>query len=198
MSEISPINVCESVSYLNSVDQKTRFKLFHIPPQRYDSLARSPYILINPTTGQPYTKFDIDMRRKSEILKYSSSRMSTQTNSLTRSQRYSQVINGKYQRRSFSQEFLNTNIVNGAVDLCPPGTIIKKPSSASGVPGRSILLYEDPSIPLYNLKNSTSEPYAIINQELDQYKIDFNYSSGKDIENNGLIMNNILHFFSFL
>lgn len=172
-------SVCNNQAYLNSIDQKRRGQLNNIPPVRYDNLANNFYQLTNPATGQLYTKFDLDMRRKAEILKYSSNRMSTQTNSLTKAQRFAQAVSGVYQQRTFSQSFLAENTENGIVRTCPPGVIIKTPSSASDVPG-NMLLYDDPAIPLYNFVNTTNTPYGIINQAADPYAIPWNYAYNPD------------------
>ena len=172
-------SVCNNQAYLNSVDQKRRAQLNNIPPVRYNNLANNFYQQTNPATGQPYTKFDLDMRRKAEILKYSSNRMPTQTNSLTKAQRYAQAVSGVYQQRTFSQTFIAENTENGILRVCPPGVIIKTPSSASGVPG-NMLLYDDPAIPLYNYINDTNTPYGIINQSLDPYTIPWNYAYNAD------------------
>jgi hypothetical protein len=173
-------SVCNNQAYLNSIDQKRRAQLNNIPPVRYNNLANNIYQLTNPATGQPYTKFDLDMRRKAEILKYSSNRMSTQTNSLTKAQRYTQAVSGVYQQRTYSQTFLAENTENGIVRTCPPGVIIKTPSSASGVPG-NMLLYDDPAIPLYNFINDTNTPYGMLNQAADPYMIPWNYAYNADV-----------------
>ena len=157
------MNVCTNEAYLNSVNQRIRFQLFNAPPSRYDNLANSPYQQINPQTNKPYTKYDLDMRRKAEILKYSSNRMSTQTNNLTKAQKFVQAVSGYYQQRTFSQEFLAANTQNRVLTICPPGVIVKTPSSSSDVPGPAIMLYDDPNIPLYNLTNSTNNSYGILN-----------------------------------
>jgi len=185
MATDASMNICTNTAYLNLVDQRRRFQLYNIPPNRYNNLANNPYQYTTGPDGNPvliYTKFDLDMRRKSEILKYSSNRMSTQTNNLTKSQKFAQAVNGSYQQRTYSQQFLNANNVNGVVQLCPPGVIIKTPSSASGVPG-NLLLYDDPAVPLYNLINDTQTPYAIINQVSDPYGSGFKYSNKNDINN---------------
>jgi hypothetical protein len=167
-------SVCNNQAYLNSVDQKLRQQLNNIPPVRYNNLANNPYKKINPATGQPYTPFDLNMRRKAEILKYSSNRMPTQTNSLTKAQRFAQAVNGSYQQRTYSQTYIAENTVNGVLQDCPSGVIVKTPSSASGVPG-NMLLYDDPAIPLYNLINTTNTPYGLLNQVADPYAIPWNY-----------------------
>lgn len=166
--------VCNNQAYLNSVDQKRRQQLNNIPPVRYNNLANNPYQKINPATGQPYTPFDLNMRRKAEILKYNSNRMPTQTNSLTKAQRFAQAVNGSYQQRTYSQTYIAENTVNGVLQDCPSGVIVKTPSSASGVPG-NMLLYDDPAIPVYNLINTTNTPYGLLNQVTDPYAIPWNY-----------------------
>ena len=183
MATDASLNVCTNTAYLNSIDQKNRFQLFHIPPVRYNNLAKETniYLQINPKTGKPYTKFDLDMRRKAEVLKYSSNRMSTQTNSLTKAQKFTQAVTGSFQQRTYSQEFINNNTVNGVLNICPPGTIIKTSTTASDVPGIPMLLYDDETIPLYNFINDTNTPYAIINQELNPYTTGFNYSSDTNV-----------------
>jgi len=178
-------NICTDTTYLNSVNQKNRFQLFNIPANRYDNLANNPYDKINPNTSQPYTKFDLDMRRKAEILKYNSNRMSTQTNNLTRAQKFAQAVNGYSQQSTLSQAFIAANTVNGVVNTCPTGTIIKTPSSASDVPG-GLMLYDDPTVPLYNLINdTTTAAYGIINQLQNPYQSGFQYSAQSNVIYNG-------------
>lgn len=141
-------NICNDPAYLNLLDQKKRMQLFNIPPVRYNSFDLNPYTKYNLNTGLLFTKFDLDMRRKAEILQYNSNRMSTQTNNDTKSQYFSRVVSRK------------RNAIYD-VSQCP---VVKLPSSASGVPG-NLLLYNDPNVTLYNYKQSTS--YGIIPQETD-------------------------------
>lgn len=161
-------NVCNSQAYINSEYQKKQAQLLNNPGNRYNNLANNPY-------QRGFTKFDLDMRRKAEILQYSSSRMSTQTNSLTNAQKYAQAVNGTYQRRTFSTGFINANISeNNVLQVCPPGTIIKTPSNAAGVPGPPINLYLDPAVPLYNLLNDIdTNAYGIINTESNKNLWDY-------------------------
>lgn len=155
-------NICNNPAYINSLDQKNRFQLFNIPPVRYNNLASNPYDSINPSTGRPFTQFDLDMRRKAEILQYSSNRMSTQTNSLTKAQKFAQAVSGSYTRRTYSQTDLSQNTVNGILNSCP---IVKKPSTASNIPGPPILLYEDPNVPVYNLTtDANNSAFGFLNQ----------------------------------
>jgi hypothetical protein len=181
-------NVCNNVAYLNSIDQKRRFQLLNIPPVRYDNLATNPYNQINPTTGVRITKFDLDMRRKSEILKYSSNRMSTQTNSLTKAQKYTQAISGSYKSRTYSQTYIDDNTTNGVLNTCPR---VMKPTTASDIPGPPILLYEDPQIPLYNFAGELDKPiYGIINQELNIYPMMWNNTVPVNVQNTDSISGN--------
>jgi len=200
MSTDISLNVCNNISYLNSVNQKKRFQLFNIPNVRYNNLdeERNPYLKIDPNTNKPYTKFDIDMKRKVEILKYSSNRMSTQTNNLTRAQKYAQAISGSYQQRTFSREFIEKNTENNVLTICPTGTIITTSTTASDVPGTPIMLYDNPTVPLYNLINKTNTPYAIINQQLNPYPLGFNYINKTDISNNDSNNNKIYEIISTL
>ena len=154
-------NVCNNVAYMNSIDQKRRFQLLNIPPVRYDNLSTNPYQVKN--GALTYTKKDLDMRRKAEILKYSSNRMLTQTNSLTKAQKYAQAVTGGYQRRTYSQMYIERNSRNGVLNTCPP---IARSTTASDVPGPPIMLYEDPTVPLYNLVNDADgTTYGLINQD---------------------------------
>lgn len=148
--------VCNSQAYLNTVYQKQRRLLFNFPLTRFDNLANSPY--------PQYKQFDLDMRRKAEILQYKSSRMSTQTNSLTRAQRYKQLVDGTSQRRNLPNSFLQENTrQDGTVQLCPD-IIVKTPTTAAGVPGPIMDLYLDPDIPVYNLNKDTND-YGVIMEE---------------------------------
>jgi hypothetical protein len=193
----SSMNVCSSSAYLNALNQRSRFQLFNIPPNRYDNLANNPYSKINPATNQPYTKYDLDMRRKAEILKYSSNRMSTQTNSLTKAQIYAQASNSNYSKKAYSLEYINENTINGVLTVCPVAPIIQTPTSACDVPGPVIYLYDDPSIPLYNLVNDTNRAYGIINQAKDPYPIGWQTSKNTDVTNNGSQVSTVFSIYFF-
>ena len=150
-------NICNDTAYINSLDQKKRMQLLNIPPVRFDSLAMSPYLTNkHPITGNQITKFDLDMRRKAEILQYNSNRMSTQTNSQTQKDKYSRIMAGNNSRK--------ISVAN--ISRCSLEEPIKRlPSSASGVPG-NLLLYNDPNVNLYNYTNQTKS-LGIIPQEID-------------------------------
>jgi hypothetical protein len=109
-------------------------QLFNIPPFRYTPI--SPY---NGTV----TKFDLDMRRKAEILKYNKN----SNGKLTKKLSWAQTVAGSLQRRTYSQSTVQT-IVDGGI--CEDVTKRPMPTTASGVPGPVMNLYYDPSINLYN------------------------------------------------
>jgi hypothetical protein len=123
----------------------------------------------------------LDMRRKAEILKYSSNRMGTQTNNLTKAQKYAQAVVGSYQNRTYSQTYINENSTNGRLNTCP---IVKKSTTASDVPGPPILLYEDPNVTLYNLVNDADGPtYGLINQDVYPYTMMWNNTVPVNVAN---------------
>ena len=138
-------NICNDEAYRNAIDQKMRMQFFHTPPIRYNNLESNPYNI-----GNLFTKFNLDMRRKAEILQYKSNHMSTQTNSPTKAEVYSRAVSGRI-KRSFNRV--------EDISLCP---IVPMPSSASGVPG-NLMLYNDQNVILYNYIRQTS--YGIIPQE---------------------------------
>jgi len=166
-------DICNSSAYQNSILLKSRFQLNNIPPQRYDNLANNPYSL-------SFTKSQLDMRRKAEILKYTASKTNTKTNNLTRSERWAQIVNGSSQQRNLSSSFIQSNTISQTVNsiivqTCPSGTTITTPSYASGIPGPITNLSLDPTVPLYNYATGQN-PYAIINQQ--QSTVPFIYDSG--------------------
>jgi hypothetical protein len=143
-------NACNSAAYKNAIEQRNRAKFYNVPPPRYNNLANNPYFKINPSTGLLFTNFDLTMRRKAEVLKYSNSSSSTKTNNLTKRQQWAQIVTGKSSLRN-SQAYINS-------DPTPcPQTIVYTSSTASGVPGPPVLLYEDDNVPLYNYINSATQ-----------------------------------------
>jgi hypothetical protein len=131
------------MSIINICQQKQRRQLLNVPPYRFT--PQSPY--------PQYTVFDLDMRRKAEILKYQNTQSNSKTNNQTKAQRFAQIVKNPFKISSFSTP---TDLVCPSVPL---------PSSSSDVPGPTILLYEDPSIPLYNFQSSIVRSYGIQNSE---------------------------------
>lgn len=139
----------------NICQQRRRAQLFAIPPTRAE-LEDSPYN--KPVNGIVYTQYDIDMRRKAEILKYSSNKVSTQTNSLTKTEKFSLLVRG------FSQSIpLSTANESTIQRACPNDALILTPTSSSDVPGPVIMLFDNESIPLYKYINPTyNRNYSIL------------------------------------
>ena len=158
-------NICNDVAYQNMITQRRRFQLFNVPPVRYDNLANNPYDKIHPNTNNKLSKFDLDMRRKVEILKYYANNSNTQTNRFTKAEIYAQAVSGKYQQRTYSNTFISENISNNRL-ICPP---VKTPTSSCDVPGPIIYLYEDENVPLYNYRTNIDSNYGIITQGVNPY-----------------------------
>ena len=137
--------------------------LFNVPPVRYTPI--SPYEL-NPSL----TQYQLDMRRKVEILKYKKNTVG----SMTKKQVFAQAIKGATQRRNFSQTQISGQ---GSPVVCPP-TI----STAAGVPGPAFYLSLDPNVLLYNYK--TVATYATKTEKDDVTK--WLYMEDYDIAGNNI------------
>lgn len=111
--------------------------LFNTPLSRYTPI--SPY--------PQYTQSELDMRRKAEILKYSSSSSSSQTNNLTRKEKWAKISNAKY---------------NGNTLFCPDDLYLPTLSSSCDVPGPITILRNVSSVPLYNYATKTNS-FAVDN-----------------------------------
>lgn len=166
--------ICDDVAYKNMIQQKSRFQLLNIPPVRYDNLKNNPYKQSYPNTNNKFTKFDLDMRRKVEILKYSAN---TQINGFTKSELYAQAISGKYQQRTYSQNYISDNTVNNTLVKCPN---VKTPTTACGIPGPVIYLYEDENVPLYNYNTNIDSNYGILTQGINPYEKTWDYTKEYD------------------
>ena len=123
-------------------------RLFNIPPFRYTPV--SPY---NGTV----TQFDLDIRRKAEILKYNKNA----NGKLTKKQSWTQTVAGNLQRRTYSQTAVQTIVAGG---ICEDLSRRPTPTTSSGVPGPVMNLYYDPSINLYNYSTNPNV-YATENYE---------------------------------
>lgn len=137
--------------------QRKQQQLYNTPLPRYTPI--SPY--------PNYTQFQLNMRRKAEILKYSSNLSSTQTNNLTKNQRFAKIVNGKYR---------------GNAVFCPNDLSLATLSSSCDVPGPITILYNDKNIPLYNFSTNVAA-YAVDNTTNPR-----NYYT--NIYNNVIIPNN--------
>ena len=111
--------------------QRKRQQLYNVPPFRTEIV--SPYI-----SGQ-FNQYQLDMRRKAEVLKYKSN--STKGNKLTKKQQFSQIINATY---------------NGPTLYCPQDAYLPTLSSSCDVPGPITTLFLDENVPLYNYATNTN------------------------------------------
>jgi len=85
-------------------DQRQKQMLFNNPQARFTPV--SPY-------GGAFTKYQLDMRRKAEILKYNNTNSSTKTNNLTKNQKLSQTLSGRSQSQGFQNIVITTLDANG-------------------------------------------------------------------------------------
>jgi hypothetical protein len=111
-------------------------------------------------SGSGITDFDLNMRRKAEVLSYK------HKSGLTKKERWAKLNRGEmYKKRAWAtQNFTYTNpnvnnldFVTGSTTTLTcsndPPELIKNPTSASDVPGKIIDLYLDEDVPLINYKN---------------------------------------------
>jgi len=157
-------NICDNQGFLDMMANRRYAFNYNVPPPRINSLDQTPYNKINTSTGKLVTQYDLSMRRKAEILKYSSNLQSTQTNNFTKNQRWAQISKGNYQRFSPTLYTQTTNPVTGTNSYtlnCNTNGIVKTPSYACDVPGPLTYLYEDPNVDLYMLQNNV-DAYALI------------------------------------
>lgn len=128
---------------------KRQLQLTTIPPTRVE-LQKTPYT--------DYTKYQLDMRRKAEILKYNSNSQGSKTNNMTKAQKWAGVVNGN---GPVKQSRINALINSNNNNSCPNDALIPTPTSSSDVPGPIILLIDDETVPLYNY-NKNVDPYSIL------------------------------------
>lgn len=122
---------------------RKRNLLFAVPPTRYTPV--SPYVQGGPT------QYQLDMRRKAEILQYKNK----DAGSITKKQQWSQIARGTVQRRNKSQ----ASLAETSYD-CPFTPTI---STNAGIPGKPFTIFLDPAVELYNY--TTTRTYATENAE---------------------------------
>ena len=125
--------------------------LYNTPPTRYN--PSSPYV------DTSYNKYELDMRRKAEILKYNTS---LKNGTITKKKKWGQIVNTNIR---------STSVVNLLVD-CVSDDSFPTLTSACGVPGPITVLYNNPAVPLYNYKQNTNA-YSMLDtlQSTEQYQI---------------------------
>ena len=135
-------------------DQRRRRLQSNVPPVRFELF--NPYL-----QQQPYTQNDLNMRRKVEILKYSSNKMGSQTNSLTKKQKWAQLVNGNYSL-PVSQFVADPSSNDLVAPVCPSDDSIPMLTTVADVPGPPIYLVLNKNVPLYNYAfNNRSYPFNV-------------------------------------
>jgi hypothetical protein len=126
-------------------------RMRRIPLVRFNLM--SPYSNLTTGISTGITQQQLNMRRKAEILKYSSNQMSSQTNNLTQKQKWSRLVT----------QPLRQNTTRNLVSQCPNDAQLRVPTSSSGVPGPVMYLWEDTTVPLYNYIITRTYAYNIPN-----------------------------------
>jgi len=83
------------ISITDLCNQRKKQMMF--PNTLFRFTPKSPY-------GGNFSKFQLDMKRKTEILKYSNNASSTKTNNLTKAQKYASIAKGYAQRQSYADQ----------------------------------------------------------------------------------------------
>jgi hypothetical protein len=138
------------LSCTNQRKQRSRF-FYH---EAGDNASRfsliSPYTYNNITNQLDYSQDDLDMRRKVEILKYNSN------NNKTTSKKANYTFLSKQKKKQI---------------ICPADTRAK-PTSASGVPGKIILLKENENVlTTFNFQNTPYDDFKRIFDSFPFYNI---------------------------
>lgn len=119
-----------SLNLTTICQQRARLMLLNVPPARIQTV--SPY-----NTEQPFqiTKFNLDMRRKAEVLKYTPTQSSAQTNSLTKKQKFKNVVGLSYRKNGLGSTTLR---LNGA--LTRGSNIVTVASTATLASGNTVTI----------------------------------------------------------
>jgi hypothetical protein len=112
--------------------QRRARSIFNIPLNR--NTVESPY------TNTGFTKAELDMRRKMEILKYNTGSNSSK---LTKSEKLAQLVRGNYSSQRMS---------------IPGDALVQMSSATAGIPGKPIPLELNPNVPLYGFKSALTLP----------------------------------------
>jgi hypothetical protein len=168
-----------TTSDISFCQQRILAQINRIPPIRFTPP--------NPYENGRFSKLQLDMRRKVEILKYSANKSSTQTNNMTKKEKFALLVRGGMSRTS---AVIQSNIID-----CSADQYIPTPTTASDVPGPLMYLYADDSVPLYNYSDYNSRSYPFFD-ETDQQPWQFVVKSNTLVYDNGtsniyyLIINN--------
>jgi hypothetical protein len=128
------------------------------PPMRLNMI--SPYKYSPGSTSPIFSQFQLNMRRKVEILKYANS--NSQQNQITKSQLYASLSN----RGGSLSQYAIRHYPNS---VCDVNKNIATPNSACDVPGPLMYLQNDPTVPLYNYNDTAFDRVMSILPPTDSY-----------------------------
>lgn len=131
--------------------QKNTKALFNIPTPRLELV--SPYPLFN--------QFQLNMRRKTEILQYDNFRQNTKTNNMTKKERYAYLATNRNSSNISQNGISQQSQTLACIENRTKPTL----TTACDVPGKPIILEYDPTVPLYNYNESRT--YAIVDNTKD-------------------------------
>jgi len=162
-------NFCDTGIYDNVLVAKKQALLFNVPKTRYDNLQNNPY---DGTVDANARKYELDMRRKAEILKYNRN-----NGQPTKKQSWTQIANG---RTPYKRYISQTQIQQGISDACLTSLSaqINAPtlSNNAGIPGPSFMVKLDDNVPLYNYTNTIQNVYGVENKSSgEEYTVVTNY-----------------------
>jgi hypothetical protein len=121
-----------ALTLLNLCRQYKKYKEESPPLPRYNII--SPYVQISDTNPNlVFTKEQLDMRRKVEILRYQNNQMNSKTNNTTKSQNWS-FLTGQ----------------TSHTKVCKDNPYGETLTTQCDVPGPPMILFYDPTVPLYN------------------------------------------------
>jgi len=163
MTNHCPINT-PGFQIWSLLNQRRQQALYNVPPVRLN--------LVSPYKDNNFTKDQLDMRRKAEILKYKN--QNSQKNNLTKAQKWAQIVSGKYSAiiTPFTIDSNSDNPNCSGDDLIPTLT------TACDVPGPPIYLTYDPTVPLYNYVNNQTMS-TLNNQTSSQWTA---YTSSNEVD----------------
>lgn len=139
------------------LEQRRQLALLKKPANRYEGmLYNNPY-------ESGYTKEQLDMRRKAEVLQYK--KAASQTGNMSKKGKYAKLFT-----------------IAGNNNICPLDLYLPTPSSASNIPGPVTTIQYNESVPLYNYA-SDADNYANLNpDENEQFDL---YADNNVLVKNG-------------
>ena len=150
-----------SVTDIDSYCQQRKLGLqYSVPITRFTKV--SPYGLI-------FTKSDLDMRRKAEVLKHSGPQKSTQVNTLTKAQKFAQTVRG-YSPQQKNLDPFTGKFKTADLAFCD-SSLNHVLTSSSDVPGPITSLYLDPEVPLYNY----APPDRTFSENVEENELPFRF-----------------------